>query len=122
MPPKPKLKACHGVGGYPEGLYVVTDAPAQYLKVQFGEVPVCAKCFKAMGEPKLEGAPPKGWTATSWTVMLQQHPCAPYNFKLYASGHLLPETYKDTLPMRLESPVTGAQALEVAEAAREARE
>lgn len=119
MSAKPTLKACHGVGAYPEGLYVVSDAPAQFIKVQFGQVPVCAKCFKAMAEPTLEGKPPKGWTSTSWTVMLQQHPAAPYNFKLYASGHLLPETYKGTLPMTLQTPVTSAQAIEAAEAERD---
>ena len=117
MAAKQKLRPCHGVGAYPEGLYVVSDATG-FGKVHFGDVPACAKCFKSMGEPTIEKKP-KGWTDASWTTMVLQHPIAPFNFKLFPSGQLLPETFKGSMPMKLESPVTSAQALEVAEAGRD---
>lgn len=117
MPAKQKLRPCHGVGAYPEGLYVVSDAPG-FGKVHFGDVPTCAKCFKPMGEPEITKAPP-GWSPASWTTMILQHPAAPFNFKLYPTGNLLPETFKGSIPMKLEAPVTSAQAIEDAELERD---
>lgn len=118
MPAKILVRKCCGTGAYMEGLYLVADAAGSGKKA-FGQAPACTKCFKAIGDPVLEGKPPKGWSTTSWAAMLHQHPLAPFNFKLFANGHLLPETYKEKPKAQLETPVTTAQALELAEADRE---
>lgn len=118
MPAKFVLRRCCGKGAFLEGLYVVSDKPG-IGKQEFGQVPACTKCFKSMSDPLLAGKPPKGWSSTSWAAMLHQHPRAPFNFKLFPNGHLLPETYRENAPAQLESPVTSAQAMEIAEAERE---
>ena len=87
-----RLTLCCGMPAYWESLSFVGGS----AKMTFGQVPVCSKCQKIVGDYKLMWNAPKAvkdhFNGTSWLMMLEFHPRPPFNFEKGADI-LIPESY-----------------------------
>ncbi len=100
----PSLTNCCGVTAFAEPLFVLPIPPV-VGKRRFGYVALCSKCFRVVGQWKLDwaGNDPslkkiqERFNETSWLMMKEHHPHPPFLFEFGTTGMLLPENYKGEL-------------------------